>query len=31
MLERAGFTDVQVHAPADQPHHIVWIRARVSV
>jgi ubiquinone/menaquinone biosynthesis C-methylase UbiE len=31
MLERAGFTDIEVHAPADQPHHIVWIRARVSV
>jgi ubiquinone/menaquinone biosynthesis C-methylase UbiE len=29
MLERSGFTDVEIHAP-DHPHHVVWIRAKIG-
>jgi SAM-dependent methyltransferase len=27
MLGNSGFTDVKVHAPEDNPHHVVWMHA----
>jgi SAM-dependent methyltransferase len=29
MLERAGFIEVEIHAP-DHPHLVVWIRAKIG-
>lgn len=31
MLDKAGFSGIEVESPADHPHHVVWIRARTPM